>query len=56
MIKINKEGEFNFKKLIDDKASKVYYRVLNGNINIDKKTVVLMGKRKKKSRILKLKI
>lgn len=56
VIKINKEGEFNFKKLIDDKASKVYYRVLNGNINIDKQTVVLMGKRKKKSRILKLKI
>ncbi|NQX86008.1 MAG: hypothetical protein HRT67_08900 [Flavobacteriaceae bacterium] len=56
VIKINQEGNFNFKKLIDDKESKVYYKVNSGIINLDRQTVVLTGKRKKKSRILKLKI
>lgn len=56
VIKINQEGNFNFKKLIDDKDSKVYYKVNNGNVNLDNQTVILLGKRKKKSRILKLKI
>jgi hypothetical protein len=55
-IKIDQNGDFNFKKLIDDKESKVYYRVNNGNVNLNKKTVILMGKKKKNSRILKLKI
>lgn len=56
LIKINKNGEFEFKKIIDDKESKVYYKVNNGNVNPDNQTVILIGKRKKKSRILKLKI
>ncbi|WP_415374568.1 hypothetical protein [Patiriisocius sp. Uisw_017] len=56
VIKINQEGNFDFKKLIDDKESKVYYKVNNGNVNLDNQTVILIGKRKKKSRVLKLKI
>ena len=56
MIRINKEGNFDFKKLIDDKESEVYYKVNNGNININNQTVILTGKRKKKTRILKLKV
>ena len=56
MIKINENGDFDFKKLIDDKESKVYYKVNNGNINLNNKTVTLTGKRKKNTRILKLKI
>lgn len=56
VIKINQEGNLDFKKLIDDKESKVYYKVNNGNVNINRQTVVLMGERKNKSRILKLKI
>lgn len=56
MIKINPNGSFDFKKLIDDKDSKVYYKVNNGNINIDNQTVILIGKRKKDTRILKLQI
>jgi len=55
MIRINKNGEFDFEKLIDDKESKVYYLVKNGRINLDKQTVVFTGTRKKKSRILKIK-
>ncbi|WP_179345410.1 hypothetical protein [Winogradskyella ursingii] len=56
MIMINEGGNIDFKKLIDDKESKVYYKVNNGNINIDNQTVILTGKRKKKTRILKLAI
>ena len=56
VIKIDKNGDYEFNKLIDDKVSKVYYKVNNGNINIKNKTAILIGKRKKKTRILKLKI
>jgi hypothetical protein len=56
MIKINKDGNFDFEKIIDDKESKVYYKVNNGNINLNNQTVILTGKRKKYARILKLKI
>jgi len=56
MIKINKDGNFDFKKLIDDKESKVYYKVNNGNVNLNNQTVILTGKRKKNTRILKLKM
>jgi hypothetical protein len=55
MIKINQDGNFDFKKLIDNKESKVYYKVNNGNVNLNNQTVILTGKRKKKTRILKLK-
>lgn len=56
MIKINNDGKFDFEKLIDDKDSKVYYKVNNGNVNLNDQTVILTGKRKKNTRILKLKI
>ena len=56
MIKIDKNGIFDYKKLIDDKDSKVYYKVNNGNVNLQNQTVILTGKRTKKTRILKLKI
>ena len=56
VIKINQNGNFDFKKLIDDKESKVYYKVNNGNVNLDQQTVILAGKRKKRTRILKLEI
>lgn len=56
VIKINKDGDIDFKKLIDDKESEVYYKVNDGNVNIDNQTVILTGERKKIGRILKLKI
>jgi hypothetical protein len=56
LIKINENGAFDFKKIIDAKASKVYYKVNNGNVNLANQTVILIGKRKRKSRVLKLKI
>lgn len=56
VIRIDKNGEFDYKKLIDDKDSEVYYKVNNGSINLDKQTVILIGKKKKKSRVIKLKI
>lgn len=55
-IMIDEDGKIDFKKLIDDKESKVYYKVNNGNVNVNNKTVILTGKRKKKTRILKLAI
>jgi uncharacterized protein YktA (UPF0223 family) len=54
MIKIDENGELDYKKLIDDKESKVYYKVNNGNVNFNDQTVILIGKKRKKSRILKL--
>ncbi|HHB52037.1 MAG TPA: hypothetical protein ENK75_03185 [Saprospiraceae bacterium] len=56
VIKINNNGDFDFKKLIDDKESKVYYKVNNGIANPDNQTVILLGKKKKNSRVIKLKI
>ncbi|MFI1745046.1 hypothetical protein [Thalassobellus sediminis] len=56
MISINKDGAIDFKKLIDDKDSKVYYKVNDGVINLNKQTVTLSGKKKKNTRILKIKI
>jgi len=56
MIKVNEDGNYDFKKLIDDKESKVYYKVNNGVVNENNQTVILIGKRKKNTRILKLKI
>lgn len=56
MITIDKDGNFDFKKLIDDKESKVYYKVNDGIANINNKTVILPGKKKKNTRILKIKI
>lgn len=56
MITIDKNGDFDFKKLIDDKDSKVYYKVNDGVVNTEKGTVTLPGKKKKDTRILKIKI
>jgi len=56
VITIDENGNFKHKKLIDDKESKVYYKVNNGLININNQSVFLLGERKKKGRILKLKI
>ncbi len=55
-IRINNTGDIDFKKLIDDKESKVYYSVNNGNVDLDHQTVILTGKKRKNVRILKLKI
>jgi hypothetical protein len=55
-ISIDGEGNFDYKKLIDDKDSKVYYKVNGGVINMNNKTVFLLGERKKNGQILKLKV
>ncbi|MGS2727285.1 hypothetical protein ACU8DI_11810 [Psychroserpens sp. BH13MA-6] len=55
-ISIDAEGNFDYKKLIDDKESKVYYKVNNGLANVNKHTVFLLGERKKNGRIIKLDI
>jgi len=54
VISIDGEGNFDYKKLIDDKESKVYYKVNGGVININNQSVFLLGERKKNGRILKL--
>ena len=56
VISIDKDGKFDYKKLIDDKDSKVYYKVRNGVININNQSVFFLGERKKDGQILKLKI
>lgn len=56
VISIDENGNFEHKKLIDDKESKVYYKVNDGLINIDNRSVFLLGERKKKGRIIKLKV
>ena len=55
MISIDKNGAFDFEKLIDDKDSKVYYKVNDGVVNLNDRTVILPGKKKKNTRILKIK-
>lgn len=56
VIKIDGAGQLEYKKLIDDKDSKVFYKVNRGNINKKNHTVIIAGVDNKKTRILKLKI
>ncbi|WP_146191769.1 hypothetical protein [Algibacter marinivivus] len=56
IISLDENGNYDYKKLIDDKESKVYYKVNNGIPNLEKKTVFLLGERKKNGRIIKLKV
>ncbi|CAL2107430.1 conserved exported hypothetical protein [Tenacibaculum sp. 190524A02b] len=56
MISISGNGKFDYKKVIDRKDSEVFYKV-NGGIAPDSKNeVILLGKKKKKSQIVKIKI
>ncbi|OUR99396.1 hypothetical protein A9Q86_12570 [Flavobacteriales bacterium 33_180_T64] len=55
-ISIDGDGNFDYKKLIDDKESKVYYKVNNGVININNQSLFLLGERKKNGRIIKLQV
>ncbi len=54
-IKVDRNGNIDYKKLIDDKDSKVYYMVNNGIPNINNQTIFLQGVKKKNRRIVKLK-
>ena len=56
VISLDGNGDFSYKKLIDDKDSKVYYRVNNGIANMNNNQVILTGRKKKNIQILKLKI
>lgn len=55
-IYINNDGEIDFEKLVDDKDSKVFYKVNNGTVSKNKDEVIFLGKRKKNSQIIKVKI
>jgi len=56
-ISIKNDGEVNTQKLIDDKDSKMFYKV-NQGITSDKKKneAIFLGKRKKESQIIKVSI
>ena len=56
VISINENGVISHKKLVDDKDSKVYYKVNNGITNPNKQSVFLLGEKKKNGQILKLKL
>ena len=55
-IKISNDGTLDFEKLIDDKDSKVFYKVNNGSISDNKNEIIFLGKKAKNSQILKLKV
>lgn len=55
-ITLDTSGNFEYKKLIDDEESKVYYKVNGGVITPSGDEVILLGKKKKNSRIIKIKI
>lgn len=55
VITIDDNGKFNYKKLIDRKDSEVFYKV-NDGIVTKSNEVILLGKRRKKSQIIKVKI
>ncbi len=55
-IKIGNDGSMDYEKLIDDKDSKVFYKVNNGTITQNKDEIIFLGKKKKNSQILKLKV
>lgn len=54
VIKVDEKGNVEYKKLIDDKDSKVYYMVNNGIPNLNNKTIFLQGVKKKNRRIVRL--
>lgn len=56
VISLDDNGGFDYQKLIDDKESKVFYKVNQGIITPNKEEVILLGKKKKLSRIIKVKI
>lgn len=56
VITLDDNGGFDYQKLIDDKASKVFYKVNQGVITPNGEEVILLGKKKKNSRIIKVKI
>jgi hypothetical protein len=56
VITINENGVLNYKKLIDDKEAKVWYRVNDGVVSEDLNSVILQGFRKKNKQIIKLNI
>ena len=56
VISVDGNGKINYKKLIDDKDSKVFYRVNNGVVDLENQTVTFIGKKKKNTQILKLKL
>lgn len=53
-VKIDREGNVDYKKIIDAKESEVYYKVIDGIENLTNKTIILTGENGYKSRILKL--
>lgn len=56
VVTLDNEGTFDYQKLIDDKVSKVFYKVNQGVITPNGEEVILLGKKKKLSRIIKIKI
>jgi hypothetical protein len=56
VISVDENGNYNTKKLIDDKDSKVYYKVKSGVASPKDHSIFLLGERKKKGRIVKIKV
>ena len=56
VITINEKGEYNYKKVLDDKDNEVPFAVGNGIISDNGKEILFSGRRKSKKQILKLSI
>jgi hypothetical protein len=54
MITIDNKGDISYKKLLDNKSSKVYYRVMEGIGDPKNGNVILIGKKSKSTQVLKI--
>lgn len=55
-IMIDENGTFSYKKIIDDKDSKVWYEVSEGIVDEEENSIIFQGSKNKYKRILKLSI
>jgi hypothetical protein len=54
VIRINKDGEFDYKELLDDKDNEVPFMVSEGAVATNSNSIYFMGRRGKKKQLLKL--
>jgi hypothetical protein len=54
VIRINENGDFDYKEILDDKENEVPFMVANGAITTDEHSVFFMGRKGKKKQILKV--
>jgi hypothetical protein len=56
LLTVNGNAEVTYEELLNFKNSKTAFMVMNGLVNVKNNTVVLVGKKKKQTQVLKLKL